>query len=172
MIDKEIYQIMSQEELNHELLKACYNGNLEIIKYLLTTPDLKVHANIHETESDFFNNEKNALMYACINGHLNIVEYLLTSPNLAEHADIHHKDNEGWNALMVACHYEYLDIVKYLLIDYNMSIDNETMNWLQGTNEDEIVYHDALKMIESRNLHQKLNNTINYTKINNKKVKV
>ena len=167
MIDNTIYKKMNQKELNHELLKACINGKLEVVKYLLASPELKEHADIHYQN----NYGWNALIYSCQYGRLDIVQYLLTSPELKEHANTHDKDNEGWNALIIACQYGILDIVKYLLIDYNMSIDNETMNWLQGTNEEKVIYNDTLKMIESRDLHQKLNNTINTDKINNKKVK-
>ena len=47
MIDKEQYKHMSKVELNNELLDACAKGNLDIVKYLLTSAELNEHADIH-----------------------------------------------------------------------------------------------------------------------------
>ena len=44
---KEKYNKLNQEELNKQFINACKDGNLEIIKYLLTSPELKEHSNIH-----------------------------------------------------------------------------------------------------------------------------
>ena len=39
------YKKLSQDELNKEFIKACGNNNLDIVKYLLTSIDLKCQAN-------------------------------------------------------------------------------------------------------------------------------
>ena len=205
MIDKIKYKHMNQDELNEELLQVCEKGNLNIVKYLLTSPELTEHAYInYKNNNDGWNAltltceygyldivkylltsselkehidihsknsyGSNALILACSYGYLDIVQYLLTSPKLKENSDIHHKDNDGYNALMIACANRCFDIVQYLIIDMNIKIDKETMNWLQGNNEHKIVYQDALKLIESRDLYQKLSNYIDSDKINNKKI--
>ena len=200
------YKNMNRYELNKHLMYNCYNGNLELVKSLLTSPELKEHANINSinkhgsnalmiacannhinvvqyllTSTDLKNqlninftnnNGENALMIACIHGNLDIVKYLLTSSELKKHANINNKDNYGTNALIHACKYGHLEIVKYLIIDMNMTIDNHTMNWLNGNNEYKILYDEILKLIEKRDLYQELANSIRDDKINNKKIKI
>ena len=112
MIDKTKYIVMNQDELNYELIQACCNGYVELMKYLLTSTELKVHAYINYRNNI---NDWNALIWACRNGHLNIIQYLLTSPELAEHANINHKSKNGSNALMYACINGHLNIIQYLL---------------------------------------------------------
>ena len=47
MIKKEDYIGLSQDDLNKKFTEACGTGNLEIVKYLLNSPELKIHADIH-----------------------------------------------------------------------------------------------------------------------------
>lgn len=115
MIDKEQYQHMSQNELNAKLLNACFWGHLEVVQYLLTSPELK------------------------------------------EHADIHYKNDVGMNALKVVCVWGRLDVVQYVVIDMNTKIDEDTMSWLRGNNEQKKVYQETIRLIEKRNLYYKLN---------------
>ena len=96
---------MDQENLSSELINACYDGNLELVKYVLTSPELKVHSDIHAQNDDAF-------IWSCSKGHLAIVQYLLISPELKEHADIHAVGDDG---LKYACGNGHIDIVKYLL---------------------------------------------------------
>ena len=159
---------MNKQELNDKLLNASYQGNLDTVKYLLSSYELKEHANINYTDKY----GTNTLMIACVNGHLEVVKYLLSSQDLKEHSNINSKDKNGYNALILAGWKGNLDLVKYLIIDMNMDIDNETINWLKGKNEHKTVYEDILKLIEKRDLHNKLDNSIRDDKINNKKVKL
>jgi hypothetical protein len=96
---------LSQEELNKELESACKKNDLDAIKYLLTSPELKIHADIHSGRNAVFR-------IACVYGHLDIVRYLLTDKNLKEKIDIHIDDDIG---LALAASYGELKIVKYLL---------------------------------------------------------
>jgi len=89
------------------LMLACEYGHLNIVKFLLTTEDLKHKVDIHS-------NEEHALIRAAKYNHLEIVKFLLTSPELSEHCDIH-KNNDL--ALRYACRKGYIDIVKYLIAD-------------------------------------------------------
>ena len=151
------------------LMYACSNGNLELVKYLLTSPELKEHANINHKDKSGYN----VLMYTCYYRHLELVKYLLSSEELKEHANIHDKNKDGETILMYACRYGYLEISKYLIIDMNMTIDKETMNWLNGDNKyKKEIYHDVIQLIETRDLHNKLSNNIvnNKIKIIGKKI--
>jgi hypothetical protein len=61
---------------------ACLSGRLDIIHYMLTSPELKQNVDIHSGD-DF------AFRMACKRGYLELVQYLLESPELKEHANIH-----------------------------------------------------------------------------------
>ena len=73
----------------NELLNwACRRGFLEIVKYLLTSPEVKHHADIHRYSDE-------PIKSACIFGHLDIVKYLLESPDLEDHANIYAEIDHG-----------------------------------------------------------------------------
>jgi ankyrin repeat protein len=104
------YTKLSQNKLNKEFIDACENGHLEVVKYLLTSPELKKHVNIH-----VFNDY--GFRFACVNGHLNIVQYLLTSPDLKNHANIHSQNDLGFQW---ACGKGHIKIVQYLLTSVDL----------------------------------------------------
>jgi len=98
-------QKFTKRQLNDSFIDACEHGDLDKVKFLLNSPQLKKHADIQY--------EKNSGLHeAAKNGHLHIVQYLLTSPELKEHSDIYSRDN--W-VLTVACNGGHLELVKYLL---------------------------------------------------------
>ena len=79
--NKQKYQQMVQYQLSNELIYACLLGDLEIVGYLLTSPDLKDHADIH------FNNDC-ALASACTYGHVEIIKYLIFDYQIEKTKDI------------------------------------------------------------------------------------
>lgn len=96
----------TQEKLNDKLAYSCRDGLIENVKYLLTSKELDIHAEINH-------NMCYPLKFACSNNRLDIVKYLLTSPELKEKADIH-ADNDG--ALNFACaNKDTQEIINYLL---------------------------------------------------------
>lgn len=114
------FQNYNQAQLDIAFMNACDDGNLSIVKCLLTSPDLKEHADIH-TDDDC------GLQWACENGHLKIVQYLLTSTELKEHANIHARENLSFEW---ACQGLCFDIVKYLLsFSGNQYIDFQKTNY-------------------------------------------
>lgn len=88
------------------LVMACDSGQLEVVKYLLTSPDLKVHSQLDMDD--------HALERACANGHLEVVKYLLTSPDLKEWANLNPNSN---NAIYEAFKTGYFDVIKFILSD-------------------------------------------------------
>lgn len=110
----EDYLNYTQAELDDEFFAVCWaGGNLERVRYLLTSPELTLHANINTRKSS-------GLDWACINGDLDIVKYLLTSPELVEHPDL---KIYGRNALYWACEKGQLQVVQYLLTSPQLLAD-------------------------------------------------
>lgn len=93
------------------LSTAASQGNIEIVKYLLTSSELKEHANIHHKNDNGYN----ALMYAATWNHTNIVSYLLTSSELKEHSHLLETSNYDQDAFIFACMSGAIDVVKYLI---------------------------------------------------------
>lgn len=103
-IDNKIIYEMKMKKINKAFEKFCREGDFEMIKYLLTSPDLEMNYNLHYTNVGF--------TQLCVGNHIDIIHYLLTSPELK----IHSKISAGTNiAIDVACSYGHLDLVKFLL---------------------------------------------------------
>jgi ankyrin repeat protein len=66
---------LSEERLNNEVNKAVQSNDLEYLKYLFSSPELKTHANPNANGNRCFE-------LACGYGHLDIVKYLINSPNV------------------------------------------------------------------------------------------
>lgn len=90
---------------NEHFIRACNDGDLDQVRYWLTSPDLSIQADIH-SGSDL------GFKIACKHGHISVVQYLLTSPELTEHVDIHTEQDYGFRW---ACIQGHLDIVRYFL---------------------------------------------------------
>ena len=96
MINQELkqkYKKLNQEELNEEFIDACKNDDLDIVKYLLISPELKKHANIHAENN-------NGFICACYQGHLEVVKCLIIDMNIDKTKHIEkyfneNKDNEN-----------------------------------------------------------------------------
>lgn len=101
-----LFKNKNQDELNTALVDACMNGDLEITKYLLTSPDLKRHAQIK-------NNDNDAVFWATVQNQFKVVEYLLTSTELKERAEL--SSNKGNDPFITACAQGSLNLVKFFL---------------------------------------------------------
>lgn len=106
----EHFKPMSLERLNHELVEYCKQGNLRVVKDLLTSKELKYHADIHFDEDKPFR-------VACMYGKSAIVKYLASSQELKENANISALDDDPfiWAALG-----NHLEICKFLIFDMNL----------------------------------------------------
>lgn len=137
---------MNKAQLNRELHYACIHGHINIVKYLLTSPDLTEHADIN-----YYNGYP--LQEACYIGHLEVVKYLLTSPELKYHADIHTQKDLS---LRWACMNGHLDIINYLIFDYGIERTKYIEEWLiNGKRE------DIMKIFNKRDLGKKLQLDLN-----------
>eukprot|EP01040_Poterioochromonas_malhamensis_P005490 gene5490-5896_t len=98
------YGVISPEERKRQLFKACWDGEIEQLKRLLSqSPDLL-------NERVDMISGKTLLMTAIFQGHENIVEYLLQQPNIDPHKSI-----QGRSALTVAIEMNRTQAVRALL---------------------------------------------------------
>ena len=87
------------------LHSACYNGHLDVIRYLVT-----------ECKCDPMcksNNGSTPLHSACYNGHLDVIRYLVTECK----CDPMCKSNNGSTPLHSACYNGHLDVIRYLITE-------------------------------------------------------
>lgn len=107
----------NENELNVALMTSCRCGNLEEVKYILTSPELEIHANPQSFNHAGFN-------LACSQGYLEVVQYMLTSPDLKVHANIHANEQDYIHTPFVhamnAANRNQLDIIHYFVFDLNI----------------------------------------------------
>ena len=84
---------------------ACKEGDVQSLEYLLTRPDLKTHAALHD-------NFDLGVQLACESGHTNVVKFLLEFPKLFKHADQEKTLKATFKAAFKAVN---LDTIKYLV---------------------------------------------------------
>ena len=94
MID---YKKLSQNDLNKALKDACETGDLELAKYLVSSDELKFHA-------DISHNKWQAVKLATAAGHIEIVKHFLDDIQ-------NHYPNIVWH---VACQNGQVEILKHL----------------------------------------------------------
>lgn len=76
----EEYNILDRDTINKKFLEACKNNDIELVKFLLTSEDLPIRANIHyEFET--------GVNFALSREHFELAKYLLLSDDLSEKVD-------------------------------------------------------------------------------------
>ena len=75
------YKKSNKSILNEDFVDACEVGDLDAVKYLLTSDELKEHADIH-AENDF------GFILACNNGHLDVIKWLIFDYNIEKTKEI------------------------------------------------------------------------------------
>ena len=78
MQNEEFYEIFkgsSKKDLNWGYISACQQGSVDKVKYLLSSPDLNKHADIHAWSDLGFT-------CACVRKNLEIIEYLIFDMNI------------------------------------------------------------------------------------------
>ncbi len=154
------YSKLNQDELNGNLIESCRKGELEAVKYLLTSPELKTHA-------DIFCQDYYCLITAAICNHLNIVKYLLTSPDLKYKANVHANEDR---VFIASLNHENKDLMMFLVQDMNIQKTKNIKAALKNSESKEII----LKMFKTKTLAEKLNKELDLPIIsnNNKKLKL
>lgn len=98
----------SNKTNNSVFERICGNGDIEMITFIFTSPELKDKVNIH-SYNDF------CLRSACHLGYVEVVKFLLDSPKLEEHADVLATDSTQMNSFLRACKKGETEIIQYLL---------------------------------------------------------
>lgn len=95
------------DDNDYALKISAYFNNVEMMKILLTSPEIPEHANIHGTNNHI-------LRSTIERGKLNAVKYLMEGAGLKEHAS-----PDTAYPLVVAMMTDQLDIAKYLIKFYD-----------------------------------------------------
>ena len=116
MINKktiELYKTLTQKQLNEVFINSCQEGHLEIVQYLLTSADLKEHADIHA---------KNDLGFglACQKGHLELVKYLILDMSIEKTKHIEDYLNKNQDN---KCVKEAIELFK--IREFNQKLNND-----------------------------------------------
>ena len=109
---------LTKSQLNQKLIVACEEGNLESVKYLLTSSQLRKHADLH-LEHD------KPLITAAEAGHLDIVKYIMDNSTQMGAMDIYGRILGGVFRASIEGH---LDIVKYLVTHPQVHTEGITAN--------------------------------------------
>lgn len=145
----------TQEELNEKLSSAAFNNDFELIKELLTSPKLKLYAQINSNPHFLGNiccgNDPIGTSIKSRNN-IDILRYVFTSPDLKEHADIH-IDNE--RALCCAIYSVDIPMIKYLLTSPELK---EHSNLYHTYGYSDVVFESIFKVRE----FEKSNKLIEY----------
>jgi len=168
----EKYKDLDRQELNEKFINSCIRGDIEDIKYLLTTHELKFNIDFNDTHDE-------ALDFACANNHLEIVKYFLTSPDLKSYISQNSLDN----SFTSACFNGNSAIVEYLIYDFDIPYSEKIKSFFDIPNQEATLngvkinnlfqafkanFLNIQRMIEARELNKELK--INKTK--NKKSKI
>lgn len=148
-ISKEQYTNLTKEDINELYFKACTDSNFELIKFLLTSKDIPINADIHYS---------NAIVNVCMNNNLEIIKYLLTSDELTEKFNVHN----GHDYLFRIAHlHQKMDILDYLIFDFKIK-ETQLIKMYIGSNM------KTINMFINRDLNQELP----VSKIKQKSIKI
>ena len=123
------YKKLNKDGLNKVFINACYLGQIDVIKYVLSSKDLKEHANIHTDNDDGFK-------VACGKGYLDVVKYLLSSKELKDKIDIHTNEDIGFRHSCVCQHF---DILKYFILEAGIEKTKKITDFLAVNKSEEFI---------------------------------
>jgi len=120
---------------------ACAYGHLDIVKYLLTSPNVKNPPDI---------GVKNLLGFelACMNNHSKIIQYLTSSPELKYHVNKDDLEDSHFNLCLKN---NKLEVLKHLIFDLNIEKNKNISIYLLQTPNEEVE-----QMFKIRGLHNNI----------------
>lgn len=151
-MSKEFYKKYTgrdQEQINNDFAVACASGKLQEVKYLLTTKEIPLNADIAW-------GNYSGIIWACMNNHPEVVKYLLTSPDIKEHPPIH---TRGDAIFKMSLFYNAHDVLNYLINDVQIEKTAEISLALES-NPSSI----AENMFLNRELQEQLETNFSKTK--------
>lgn len=151
---------LSQEQLNSELIDACEKGELNKVKYLLSSHELSIHADIH------FNKDQ-ALINACERKRTDIVKYLLSSNEIKEHAHIHAQGDTPFYKTMNNKNWE---LIEYYIFEIDIEHDASIKSYLNIFSKQE--EDRVINMFKVRDLNKELNDNSKNNISKTNKVKI
>ena len=114
-IDKSLYISKNQDEINECFMKACLEGDLNLVKFLSEDPDLPFKGENLTFQDNI--GVKISNVEACIGNNLDVLKYLFS---LDENKRSSYLENRSATALSVAAAYGHLDIVSFILTDNDL----------------------------------------------------
>lgn len=139
------FKHVEQQDWNKIFSRACFDGNMDAVKYFLTSPDVKEHIDIHYDNDD-------GLFHACNTGKFEVIKYLLTSPELKEHANIHADNDWIFSAIYAK---KRTDVIRFLVFDMNIEKTKEIQRQLDYAPDVEVI-----NMFKIRELNQQLEQSL------------
>jgi hypothetical protein len=122
---------------------ACDKGQIEVVKYLLTSDELVEKSNIN-VENDY------PFTVACMRGDFELVKYLCSSPELKKHSNINSNNQHG-NGILIAYEDNHMDIVRVLVFDMNINKTKCIEDYIKEQNAEGLE-----QIFQTRELHKTL----------------
>lgn len=129
LTNSQCQHLVTQDLLNKCLVCACESGQLDIIKYLLHSKDLSIHADLK-----YHNHE--AFRTLCTKQYTQCLEYLLTSSEVQAYAHIHNIKN---NMLQIIFNSNNMQLFDHLLT--SPQLNNKFSNLHE---HDDYIFQEAL----------------------------
>lgn len=169
-----MHKLLPLIDINHDdgiLLKTASSvGNIRVVDFLLTSPLIEQHADVHT-------NNESALYGAVLSTNKEMVDYLLTSPKLTDHAII---TDDVFKASVKAYLYdqkkEAMELCHSLIFKYSYKGNSEIQQFLQQQTVQKPASKDFLltviDWIDIVNLKDELQNELPIGKAQKKQVKI
>lgn len=149
--NKELSKDIDLSKTSGPLSLACAYGQLDIVKYLLTSNDISKNPDINSPNCMGFE-------MACKNGWLDIVKYLTSSSNLKNCIEIETIEDIGFSSCLES---NCIDIIRHFIFDINIKRTEVINIHLQNYPNVEVE-----NMFKIRDNHLKLEQEIIFNKVN------
>jgi hypothetical protein len=150
------YHKLEQYDLDQCLIDACISNDIQLVKYLLTSPELSKHADINTMT----NTNGMPLRTAFLNKNFELANYLLASDELKEHANIHISNDDIFRTAFFKNHTDVLECLVFTYeIERTTNIDLLINKYKYGYSSD---YVD--KLFNVRALNKDLNTELSTKK--------